>query len=131
MRIASAQRRSLRASHYWVSLAVAHIMALSLLPLAAPVSASPQAVMAVSNKPNSTTYNLCIKTTCGGTGIQKADEFVNIVFNRASPDPLYSGFQEVCEGSSYARLLFWFSYVHGYSGFFKQNVPGCGGSGPG
>ena len=41
------------------------------------------------------------------------------------------GFQEVCEGSSYARLLFWFSYVHGYSGFFAQNVPGCGGSGPG
>ncbi len=84
----------------------------------------------VSNQPNVTSYNLCGGGSCGGTGIQKADEFVGIVFNR-SPKPLWSGFQEVCNGSSYNELAAWYQYF-GYSARFEVTIPsGCGGNGYG
>ena len=92
--------------------------------------ASPSARAVVSNQPNVTSYNVCFLASCGGTGFQKADEFAAEVFNRASPKPLQSGFQELCQGSSYARLDFWFTFVHGYLGSFESTGAGCGGSGP-
>lgn len=64
--------------------------------------AAPAAPAVVANQPNTTSYNLCIKVSCGGSGIQKADEYAGLVFNRPSPNPLSSGFQEVCQGSSCA-----------------------------